>query len=357
MRRGFQELSLLIIALSLVGTVARGNQEYALNRVASTRHGPSYSVAVLNGYAHVTGNDGVSVFDVADPSRPRLVATLELADGAFGLTFVGTTAYIAGAGEGLIIADFSDPKNPVTLGSLNDGGAAYDVDVDGGLAYLVDNTKGLEVIDVSDPEAPLKIGEYALNDARSVRAREGTVYLGNPGQGVVMLDASDPGNPTRMGVVAGSAPVIDINLSGDYMLLSCHGSGLKVYDISDPGRPSRVGSYVEPGGEAYCVEMHEYRLYVADLQRGGLLLDFSDPSNIRKISGYSDAGPHDLVYADGYVFMACEEGLVILEYGIGETASETWTGYILPADVALALVIGVLAYRKILHRWACVTQD
>lgn len=265
MTRCLRELSLLIIALSLVGTVAHGNQEYALNRVASTRHGPSYSVAVLNGYAYVTGNDGVSVFDITDPSRPRLVATLELADGAFGLKFVGTTAYVAGDEDGLIVADFSDPENPVTLGSLDYGGVAVDVDAEGDLVYLADATEGL-----------------------------------------------------------------------------------KVYDISDPGHPSRVGSYVEPGGEAYCVEMYEDRLYVADLQRGGLLLDFSDPSNIRKISGYSDAGPHDLVYADGYVFMACEEGLVVLEYGISEVASMTWMNYILPAAAALALVIGVLVYRKML---------
>jgi hypothetical protein len=162
-----------------------------------------------------------------------------------------------------------------------------------------------------------------------------------------MLDASNPGNPTRIGVVAGSAPVIDINLSGDYMLVSCHGSGLKVYDISDPKNPSHVGSYVEPGGEAYSVEMHQDRLYVADLQRGGLLLDFSDPSSIRKISGYGNAAPHDLVYSDGYVFMACEDGLVILEYGPAQEAIGAWyADYVLPAAAVLALVIGVLVYRK-----------
>jgi len=183
--------------------------------------------------------------------------------------------------------------------------------------------------------------------ARAVRARGDVVYLGNPSQGVVILDASDTGNPTRIGVVAGSAPVIDINLRGDYMLVSCHGSGLKVYDISDPRNPSHMGSYVEPGGEAYSVEMHQDRLYVADLQRGGLLLDFSDPSSIRKLSGYGNAAPHDLVYSDGYVFMACEDGLVVLEYGPAQEVSETgYNHYVLPVAGVLALVIGVLVYRK-----------
>jgi len=346
MRGGLRWLLLIVVALFSIGAVAQGTQEYALNRVASTRHGPSYSVTVLNGYAYVTGNEGVSVFDVDDPSRPSRVATLELADGAFGIKFVGATAYIAGDEEGLVIADFSDPESPVTLGSLNVGGSAVDVDVESDLVYLVDTARGLVIMDSSDPEAPVKVGEFTLNDARAVRVRGSVVYLGNPGQGVVILDVSDPGNPTRMGAVAGSAPVIGINLRGSHMLLACHGSGLKVYDISDPGHPSRVGSYVEPGGEAYCVDLHEDRLYVADLQRGGLLLDFSDPSNIRRISAYGDAGPHDLVFCNGYVFMACEEGLVILEYGIGEAASETLTSYLLPAAVALALAVGVLVYRK-----------
>jgi hypothetical protein len=345
--RGLRGLSLLVIALFSVGSAAYANQEYALNRVASTRHGVAYSVVVLDGLACVTGNDGVSVFDVSDPSQPRRVTTLELGDGAFDLQFVGSTAYVAGDEEGLFIVDFSDPGSPIILGVLNDGGTAFDVNVEGDVVYLADITKGLEVVDVSDPGEPVKLSEYMLSDARAVRARGEVVYLGNPSQGVVMLDASDPGNPTRIGVVAGSAPVIDINLSGDYMLLSCHGSGLKVYDISDPRNPSHVGSYVEPGGEAYCVEMHQDRLYVADLQRGGLLLDFSDPSSIKKLSGYGNAAPHDLVYSDGYIFMACEDGLVILEYGPGQEAPGTgYADYVLPAAAVLALLIGVLVYRK-----------
>jgi len=345
--RGLRGLSLIVIALFSVGSAAYANQEYALNRVASTRHGVAYSVVVLDGLAYVTGNDGVSVFDVSDPSQPRRVTTLELADGAFDLQFVGSTAYVAGDEEGLFIVDFSDPGSPIILGVLNDGGTAFDVDVEGDVVYLADITKGLEVVDVSDPGEPVKLSEYMLSDARAVRARGDVVYLGNPSQGVVMLDASDPGNPTRIGVVAGSAPVIDINLDGDYMLLSCHGSGLKVYDISDSRNPSHVGSYVEPGGEAYCVEMHQDRLYVADLQRGGLLLDFSDPSSIKKLSGYGNAAPHDLVYSDGYIFMACEDGLVILEYGPSREASGTgYADYVLPAAAVLALIIGALVYRK-----------
>ena len=347
MARDLGWLSLVLIALSSVSAPAYANQEYALNRVASTRHGVAYSVMVLDGYAYVTGNDGVSVFDVNVPSQPRRVSTLDLADGAFDLQFVGSTAYVAGDEEGLFVVDFSDPRSPLILGVLNDGGTVFGVDVESGFVYLADITKGLEVVDVSDLGEPVKISEYRLSDVRAVRVKGEIAYLGNPRQGVVMLNVSDPCNPTKMGVVAGSAPVIDINLSGDYMLLSCHGSGIKVYDISDPGNPSRLGSYIEPGGEAYSCELHQDRLYVADLQRGGLLLDFSDPSSITKLSGYGDAAPHDLVYADGYIFMACEDGLVVLEYSPAQEASGAgYIGYFLPASAVLVLALGVIVYRK-----------
>lgn len=347
MARSLVRLSLLLIVLSSVGSLVYANQEYTLNSVASTRHGVAYSVVVLDGYAYVTGNDGVYVFDVNDPSQPRRVSTLGLADGAFDLQFMGSTAYVAGDEEGLFVVDFSDPRSPLISGVLNDGGTAFDVDVESDTVYLADITEGLEVVDVSDPGEPVKLSEYKLGDARAVRVKGEVVYLGSPSQGVVMLNLSDPGNPTRMGVVAGSTSVIDINLSGDYMLLSCHGAGIKVYDISDPRSPSHLGSYVEPGGEAYCCEIHQERLYVADLQRGGLLLDFSDPSSITKLSSYGNAAPHDLVYADGYVFMACEDGLVVLEYGPAQEASgAAYIDYILPASAVLVLAIGVIIYRK-----------
>ncbi len=54
-------LSLLLILLLSTGHVAYGDQEYKLNLVASTRHGPSYSVAIHDGYAYVTGNDGITI--------------------------------------------------------------------------------------------------------------------------------------------------------------------------------------------------------------------------------------------------------------------------------------------------------
>ncbi|MCW3978691.1 MAG: hypothetical protein NWF12_02980 [Candidatus Bathyarchaeota archaeon] len=334
-------LWILIISVScgLLTTLAHADGDLVLNEMASTRSGVAYSVHVLEDYAFVTGNEGISVFDVSDPRAPSRVSTLELADGAFDFHLDGWVAYIAADEEGLVIADFSDPAQPEVIGTLDIVGVAFDVYVEGHHAYVADNLNGLRIVDVSDPEAPVEVGSHRFRDLRAVEVRDGVAYLAVPNTGLVVLDVSEPSSPSGASVVPGTYATINLHLSGDCLYLSCHGHGTRILDVSEPLDPEMVGEYSVDGGESYAVHDHGELLFVADLQKGAVLLDIGDPSEPRELARYG-AQPHDIFYDGEYAYLACERGLVILQYGPPESDSSSGASTLLILLAAAALAAG-----------------
>ena len=188
------------------------------------------SVFVQGDYAYVvsSGDDGLQVIDISDPTNP--VGVGQLTDtGALTLVdpisvFVqGNYAYVASSGEnGLQVIDISDPTNPVGVGQLTDTGAlrlngAQSVFVQGNYAYVAasGNDHGLEVIDISDPTNPTGVGRLSdFNDsinlelwgARSVFVQGNYAYVASfNDDGFQVLDISDPTNPTGVGRLTDTA--------------------------------------------------------------------------------------------------------------------------------------------------------
>lgn len=331
------------VSFCLQAPHALADDEYVLNEMASTRSGVAYSVHVLEDYALVTGNNGVSVFDVRDADEPRLVSLLELSDGAFDLHLDGWLAYIAADEEGLFIVNFSDPARPEILGSLNPEGVSFDISFEDHHAYVADNSNGLRIVDVSDPTAPVEVGTYRVDDLRAVEVREGLAYLAVPNSGLMIVDVTDPSSPSGARVVPGTYATINLRLSGDYLYLSCHGRGTKILDVSDPLDPEIIGTWSITGGESYSAYDYGDLLFVADLQKGAILLDIGDPSDPQQLARYGTQ-PHDVFYDGEYAYLACERGLVILQYGPldPDHNGNTFNNLILPA--AVALVGGTLIF-------------
>jgi len=315
---------MVALTVGLLTPPVQANGEYVLNEMASTRSGVAYSVHVLEDYAFVTGNDGVSVFEVSEAREPRRVSLLELADGAFDLCFDGRVAYIAADEEGLVVADFGDPEQPEILGALNLGGVTFDVSVEGHLAYLADNSNGLRIVDVSDASSPIEVGSYSLSDLRAVEVRDGVAYLAVPNQGLMVLDVTEPSSPGGARVVPGTYATINLHLSGEYLYISCHSHGTKILNVSDPLDPEIVGEYTVSGGESYSAYDYGELLLVADLQKGARLLDISDPSDPQELASFGTQ-PHDVFHDGDYTYLACERGLVILQYGPPDSGSSTNT--------------------------------
>ena len=91
-----------------------------------------------------------------------------------GVSVVGGIAYVAANVAGLQLINVSNPTNPSLLGSFNTAGNAYGVSVVGSIAYVADDF-GLQLINVSNPTNPSLLGSF--NTARTLLVSAWLVVL------------------------------------------------------------------------------------------------------------------------------------------------------------------------------------
>lgn len=230
----------------------------------------AYDVDVEGGYAFVTGNLGVNVFDVRDPAHPRVV------------------------------------------GAVPDGGAASGIAVCDGVAYLSDGNGWLRVINVRNTVLPQLLSRIRVGErGHGIGCAAGLVYYADPRAGLHVVDVGDPAAPRRLATVPGTGTAWDMQLREGRLYLGRHGEGVSVLDLADPRAPQVLGT-LSDGGEAYGVSGDSTRIFVADLQQGVELLDVSEPSNIRLAARLQGYAPHSVCLSGTHVYLADQDkGLVV----------------------------------------------
>ena len=275
------------------------------------RYNVAYDVDVAAGHAFVTGNLGVNVFDVRDPTRPRRVALVAIEGGAFGVVAAGGIVYAASGG--LVVADARDPSRPRILGTVPAGGSASAVAVCDGVAYLGDRNGWLSAVDVRNAARPRLISRSRVaTGGHGIACARGLVYYADPQTGLRVVDVSDPATPQPLATVPGTGTAWDVQILGSRLYLGRHGSGVSVLDLSLPREPRALGTFAD-GGEVYGVSGDSTRLFVADLQQGVELLDVSVPFTLRVAARLSGYAPHAVRLSGAHVYVADQDkGLVIL---------------------------------------------
>jgi hypothetical protein len=295
----------------------------------------AYDVDVAAGYAFVTGNRGVNIFDVRDPARPRRVAVVAIDDGAFGV--VAQAGVVYAAAGGLVIADVRDPAHPRVVGTVAGGGPATAVAVCDGIAFVADGDGRLRTANVRNPAQPRLLSRVTVGTrAQGIACGGALVYFADPESGLHVVDVSDPAAPRRIFTVPGTAGAWDVHLVRGRLYLGRHGAGVSVLDLADPRAPRVLGT-VTDGGEAYGVSGDSARLFVADLQQGVKWFDVSAPPSIRLVTRLPGYAPHAIRLTGANVYVADQDkGLVVLEVGRatpGRTAARP-----APADEYATLV-------------------
>ena len=130
--------------------------------------------------AHMKAPDGTSVYDVADPRKPRLLAHVEIPAGwhshkvraAGGVMIVNHERHGDGGdqsfGGGLGIYDVSTPAQPRLLTKWRTaGGGVHRYDFDGRYAYLSSTMEGyvgniVVILDLKDPARPQEAGRWCI---------------------------------------------------------------------------------------------------------------------------------------------------------------------------------------------------
>jgi len=330
--------------------------------------GSYYDIAYDNEYVYVGNFQGLSIFDVSDPSGPEKVGFISLEGGVKDVIIESDYAYIANGENGLVVVDISDPTDPQYAGGYNTAGESYGVNINGGYAYIADLENGLVVVDVSDPMDPQYTGgdntsddalgvvvnnEYAyivdaldglvvvdVSDptdpqyaggydtesiASSLDVSGGYAFVGDRNEGMVVVDISNPTNPQYAGGFDTYGGPRGITVSGNYAFIGYSYDGLVVVDVSDPKDPQYSGEY-DTNGSANDVAVSGGYAYVADGNKGLVVVDVGDPTDPLHMGGYDSAGhARDVVVSNGYAYIAdFDYGLVIVD--VSDPTDPQYTG-------------------------------
>jgi hypothetical protein len=285
----------------------------ALHKISTSRAGVGYGVHVHEGYAYITNNEGVIIFDVHDPTHPKQIASIPTGYTP-GILVQGDWAYIASE-SGLTIADISDPSLPQKVSKFPSEGIVHKVQLAGSLAYLA-SSAGLEIVDISIPTAPTKVGHLTGGDAWGIDVHEDIVYLAVPTNGLEVVDVRDLSSPKKVSTVAGTQSAWDVHVHPPWIYVGCHANGIKILSLTDKESPQIVGHFLDQdGGEALGVWGDGETLYVADNFRAEVL-DVLDPTQPREVGEYPNLnGAHDIYVEENLIYIAeGKKGLIILEF-------------------------------------------
>jgi parallel beta-helix repeat protein len=176
----------------------------------------SVAVAGELAYLEVAGS-GMYVVDVGDPRDVRVVGRVDELPfndegGGSMLLAAGSTLYRA-SGGGLSIYDLAEPQRPRLRGTLAEVGTeghgrpaaavAHSLAYGGGHLFVADGARGLVVVDVSDPDAPRVAGRLRLpGDPVAVVVEGSRAYVASDAAGLLVVEWTDSGPIARIGLDA-----------------------------------------------------------------------------------------------------------------------------------------------------------
>ncbi|MFG0300111.1 MAG: GC-type dockerin domain-anchored protein [Phycisphaerales bacterium JB047] len=298
------------------------------SEVAARNPGTGPSVLELVGSRLVYGLSFDSmVYDISDSSSIDLIDDFGLFVGPRQSASDGFYLYRAGVDEqtlesGLLVYDVADPLEPVLVSSLPIDADSVESIASAGLV-LMKRRHAVEVVDVSDPLEPVWVGSYGTDafafDASAVSG--GYVYV-TPRNRMQVIDTGMMGVSWVGGAGTQGLPV-DVAVEGDHALvldtfLSGQGwSGLNTFDLSDAGSPVLLDN-VQISGYSRRLAVRWPIVYVASLYNGLVILDVSDPSDIRARGTMNLWDQYfgetiDVCVSGGFAYVANTHRLVVID--------------------------------------------
>jgi hypothetical protein len=231
------------------------------------------------------------------------------------------------------VFSLADPRRPRLLAEWPAAGwAVRDLAARGPWLYVADSGFGLRIVDAARPGELLEVGGLALPGVRIVVAPEGQpaiVYVSDR-QRLFAVDVSVPGRPRVVGRLSspvdssgGSALVDDLDTTAGYLVAAATRAGLWVVDISDPSAPRGVATLPlrsEPEEEVNLVAVDGPWVALASRHEQGLhVVDLAQPDRPRLL-GSTGLGwiPRSLALGADHVYLgslADEPGVHVFELG------------------------------------------
>ncbi len=298
----------------------------------------------------------LAVFDVAVPTAPALVATLD-ADPSTWLAAEGDVLYEAGYWGGLRTLDVSGPDKPRILGAWRAPMGPRSVAAADGYVYLGDHALGgLWAVDARRTDAAMPLafvhgpGDLFCGADCALAAANGMVYVADSNSGLVVFRATPPQELRQTSTlnIRGNGNWMDIAVTGGTAFLvvdegDVSGSplgGIFVLDVSDWWRQPVPIAHIA-GFRPYRVAVDEANplLLSVDLKGDLWVVDVADsaqPSIIAHLP-LGDGATGDVAARDGYAYVSGRNGALSV-VDLHQPAAPRRIGFVAPGEGSSSMV-------------------
>jgi hypothetical protein len=255
-------------------------------------------LALSGEYAFFAADKNLQIMRVAGPAKPELVATYQSDLIRLGQIILSDDIAFLGDGARIEIVDIGNLASPKRLAVLKD--AIGPLAVSAGYLYA-----GYKIFDMSDPgnpaELPGAFGASFVTTTVEDFALTVGYYSSESRLGLRTFDISTRSVPKELGVIDLASYASAIVVAGNYAYVTanCAGfgfcDGLTIFDISQPANPRWAGVYPSRGLTNGLALSGDY-LYVAAGTQGLQILKPvpSFENNTPALSIRSGAGPSQL---------------------------------------------------------------
>ena len=293
------------------------------------------------------GGYGLGIFDVSDPSNPRIIACsgvqndntslfkmkiygnylvasgiccgsapvlafydlnnmsnlffygYPLRNGAGGFDIADHYVFVAEGSGGIEVIDIQRLARPSTISYYSDGRRMTNLQISGNYAYVVEGTNGVAIVNISNPHSLQPVGQVFFNgmeEALSIYKKDSLLYITDPWGSLWIANVTNPYSPALVSRVQnlGTPWKIIVYDTLAYMLGRFE-NGTFLLNVSNP---SSVSIIKNTGGFYYSnrLTLSGNTALLSYGESGTFLIDVSNPTD-----------PQFISHIDGNIYYAVED--------------------------------------------------
>jgi hypothetical protein len=258
-----------------------------------------------------TGEGGLGIFDLTNPSAPELLGVFNTPGNTQDLVKSGPLVYLIDRSNGLYIVDPSSPSASVQVGHVDTPGLPSDIELSGDYAFIAEDFTGIAIVNISDPQAPVLERNFDTPHQAlgiDVSADGKTAYVADDRTGLLILDITNPAAPVLQATLDTVGRCNSVVVSGNIAYLADGDAGLQVVDVTNPQNPTILQTLDTPGF-ATKVKLEGGLLFLADGSSGVIAYSLLTPAAPALLGSFNTSGSaEDVAVLGGSLLVADGEG-------------------------------------------------
>jgi uncharacterized repeat protein (TIGR02543 family) len=250
---------------------------------------------VVNGnYAFVaSGSKSIGIYDISNPAGPVLLKAITTTQNIKRIAVAGNYLYVT-ENYSLETIDISNPANAVIVNAIYINDIFNDIAVYNDYLFIT-GYSGIGIVSIANRAAPVylkKISECGIF-MTNLCVQGQQLYASMFYDGLNVISIANPENPVLVSSTQLNTNLYDVKVRGNYAYLVGQ-SLVAIVNISNAVSPVIVGKYskfANPENVYNEITISGDTAYVQSKDKGVLLLNISDPTNIRPVDYFLPDAP------------------------------------------------------------------